>query len=143
MKILVTGATGRVGGEVVKALLQRRADVRALARKQPKPGTFPDAVEIALGDLTDPVSIAEALKNVDKVFLLIAGVADGLIQALIAYGLSKKAGLKHVTSQSLRPISFSRFRISLRCMPSRKQFVQVECLIRFCGPHTFFRMSAD
>src|ERR1700748_2680315 len=90
MKILVTGATGRVGGEVVKALLQRRADVRALARKQPKPGTFPDAVEIALGDLTDPVSIAEALKNVDKVFLLIAGVADGLIQALIAYGFFNK-----------------------------------------------------
>jgi len=101
MKVLVTGATGRVGGEVVKALLQRGADVRALTRKQLKPGTFPEAVEIALGDLTDPVSIAEALKNVDKVFLLIAGVADGLIQALIAYGLSKKAGLKHVTYLSV------------------------------------------
>jgi uncharacterized protein YbjT (DUF2867 family) len=34
MKVLVTGATGRVGGEVVKALLQRGADVRALTRKQ-------------------------------------------------------------------------------------------------------------
>jgi uncharacterized protein YbjT (DUF2867 family) len=40
MKVLVTGATGTVGGEVVKALLQRGADVRALTRKQPKPGTF-------------------------------------------------------------------------------------------------------
>jgi uncharacterized protein YbjT (DUF2867 family) len=69
MKVLVTGATGRVGGEVVKALLQRGANVRALTRKQPKPGTFPEAVEIALGDLTDPVSIAEALKSVDKLFL--------------------------------------------------------------------------
>jgi uncharacterized protein YbjT (DUF2867 family) len=101
MKVLVTGATGRVGGEVVKALLQRGVDVRALTRKQPKPGTFPDAVEIALGDLTDPVSIAEALKNVDKLFLLTAGVADMLIQALIAYGFSKKAGLKHVTYLSV------------------------------------------
>jgi uncharacterized protein YbjT (DUF2867 family) len=101
MKVLVTGATGRVGGEVVKALLQRGVDVRASTPRQPKPGTFPDAVEIALGDLTDPVSIGEALKNVDKVFLLIAGVADGLIQALIAYGLSKKAGLKHVTYLSV------------------------------------------
>jgi uncharacterized protein YbjT (DUF2867 family) len=34
MKVLVTGATGRVGGEVVKALLQRGVDVRALTRKQ-------------------------------------------------------------------------------------------------------------
>src|SRR6516225_6088342 len=68
MKVLVTGATGRVGGEVVKALLQRGAGVRALTRKQPKPGTFPSAVEIALGELSDPVSIAEALKSVDKLF---------------------------------------------------------------------------
>jgi uncharacterized protein YbjT (DUF2867 family) len=101
MKVLVTGATGRVGGEVVKALLQRGADVRALTRKQPKPGTFPETVEIALGDLTDPVSIAEALKSVDKLFLLIGGVADEIIQALTAYGLSKKAGLKHVTYLSV------------------------------------------
>ena len=46
MKVLVIGATGRVGTEVVKALLQRGAAVRALTRKQPKPGAFPDAVEI-------------------------------------------------------------------------------------------------
>jgi len=101
MKVLVTGATGRVGGEVVKALLQRGAEVRALARKHPKPGTFPGAVEIALGDLTDPVSIAEAFKGVDKLVLHIAGVADELIQALTAYSLSKKAGLKHVTYMSV------------------------------------------
>jgi uncharacterized protein YbjT (DUF2867 family) len=60
MKVLVTGATGRVGSEVVKSLLRRGAGVRALTRKQPKPGTFPSAVEIALGDLTDPVSIGSA-----------------------------------------------------------------------------------
>jgi hypothetical protein len=36
--------------------------VRALTPKQPKPGTFPGAVEIALGDLSDPVSVAEAIK---------------------------------------------------------------------------------
>ena len=101
MKVLVTGATGRTGSEVVKALLQRGVEVRALTRNQPKPGTFPSAVEIALGDLTDPVSVAEALKGVDKLFLLIAGVPDELVQSLIAYGLSKKAGLKHVTYLSV------------------------------------------
>ena len=45
MKILVTGATGTVGSEVVKALLQRGAEVRALTRKQPEPVKLPDAVE--------------------------------------------------------------------------------------------------
>jgi uncharacterized protein YbjT (DUF2867 family) len=113
MKVLVTGATGTVGNELVKALLQRgagvraevradvRAEVRALTRKQPQPGTFPDAVEIALGDLTDPVSVAEAMKGVDKLFLLNGNVADELTQALTAYGLAKKAGVKHVTYLSV------------------------------------------
>jgi len=101
MKVLVTGATGTVGGELVKALLQRGAHVRALTRKQPKPGTFPGAVEIALGDLSDPVSVAEALRGVDKLFLLIGNVPDEFTQALTAYGLAKKAGLKHVTYLSV------------------------------------------
>jgi uncharacterized protein YbjT (DUF2867 family) len=101
MKVLLTGATGTVGGEVVKALLQRGADVRALTRKQPKPGTFPGAVEIVLGDLSDPVSVAEAIKGADDLFLLIGNVGDELTQALTAYGLSKKAGLKHVTYLSV------------------------------------------
>ena len=101
MKVLVTGATGTVGSEVVKALVQRGADVRAFARKQPKPGTFPDAVKIVLGDLTDPVSVAEAMKGADKLFLLSGSVADELTQALTAYGLAKKAGLKHVTYLSV------------------------------------------
>ena len=103
MKVLVIGATGRVGTEVVKALLQRGAGVRALTRKHPKPDAFPDAVEIALGDLNDPVSTAEAMKAVDKLFLLIGSesVPVELMQALIAYGLAKKAGLKHVTYVSV------------------------------------------
>jgi uncharacterized protein YbjT (DUF2867 family) len=103
MKVFVIGATGRVGSEVVKALLQRGAEVRALTRKQPKAGAFPDAVEIALGDLSDPVSMAEAMKGVDKLFLLIGeeNVPVELTQALTAYGLAKKAGLKYVTYVSV------------------------------------------
>ncbi|HXN99096.1 MAG TPA: NmrA family NAD(P)-binding protein [Candidatus Acidoferrales bacterium] len=101
MKVLVIGATGTVGSEVVKALLQRGANVRALTRKQPRPGMFPGAVEIAVGDLTDPVSVAEAMKGVDKLFLLIGSVADEHTEALTAYGLAKKTGLKHVTYLSV------------------------------------------
>jgi uncharacterized protein YbjT (DUF2867 family) len=103
MKVLVTGATGEVGSELVKELLQRGAGVRALTRKQRKPDTFPDAVEMAVGDLSDPLSIGEAIKGVDKLFLLIGGenVPVELTQALTAYGLAKKAGLKHVTYVSV------------------------------------------
>src|SRR5215469_467802 len=103
MKVLVIGATGKVGTEVVKALLLRGADVRAFTRKPPKPGAFPGAIEVALGDLSDPVSVAEAMKGIDKLFLLIGeeNVPVELSQALTAYGLAKKAGLKHVTYVSV------------------------------------------
>lgn len=77
--------------------------MRALSRKQRKPNGLSDEVEIAIGDLIDPVSIGEAIKGVDKLFLLIGGenVPVELTQALTAYGLAKKAGLKHVTYASV------------------------------------------
>ena len=101
MKILVTGATGTVGSEVVKALLQRGAEVRALTRKQPEAVKLSDAVEITWGDLSDPVSLTQAMVGADKLFLLTGNVADEFTQALTAYGLAKKAGLKHVTYLSV------------------------------------------
>jgi uncharacterized protein YbjT (DUF2867 family) len=103
MKVLVIGATGKVGSELVKALRQRGAEVRAFTRKQRKPDRIPDAVEMAVGDLSDPVSVGEAIKGVDKLFLLIGGenVPVELAQALTAYGLAKKAGLKQVTYASV------------------------------------------
>src|ERR1039458_3884559 len=61
MKILVTGATGNVGSLVVTELLKRGAEVRALVRKQPKAGKLPAGVEVAIGDLLDPVSVEKKL----------------------------------------------------------------------------------
>ena len=89
MKILVTGGTGNVGGAVVTELLKRGADVRILARKQPEAGKLPARVEVAIGDLLDPVSVEQAMQGVDKLFLLNAVVTDELTQALIAYGIAK------------------------------------------------------
>src|SRR5260370_13184435 len=99
MKILVTSGPGTVGKEVVKALLRRGASVRVLTRN--KEAKLPDGAEVAIGDLSDPVSVAEAIKGVDELFLLIGNVADEFTQALTAYGLAKKAGLKHVTYLSV------------------------------------------
>jgi uncharacterized protein YbjT (DUF2867 family) len=63
MKILVTGGTGRVGAEVVKELQKRKAETRLLVRKESD--RTPKGVEVAIGDLLDPVSVQKALRGVD------------------------------------------------------------------------------
>jgi uncharacterized protein YbjT (DUF2867 family) len=55
MKILVTGGTGTVGKEVVKALRRRGESVRVLTRN--KEAKLPDGAEVAVGDLLDPDSL--------------------------------------------------------------------------------------
>ena len=99
MKILVTGGTGNVGKEVVKELRKRNADIRLLVRKEGVP--VPKGVEIAIGDLLDPVSVEKALHGVDKLYLLNAVTPDELTQGLIAYDLAKRLKLKHIVYHSV------------------------------------------
>ncbi|HEY2204434.1 MAG TPA: NAD(P)H-binding protein [Pseudonocardia sp.] len=64
---LITGATGNVGGELVRALTGAGEPVRALLR----PGrTPPPDAEAAVGDLNDPESLRPALTGVTGLFLL-------------------------------------------------------------------------
>ena len=134
MKILVTGGTGKVGGAVVTELLKRGADVRVLARKQPEAGKVPAGVELAIGDLLDPVSVEQAMQGVDKLFLLNAVVTDELTQALIAYGIAKRLGLKHVTYLSVFKVD------QFRDVPHFASKLAVENALREFGvPYTILR----
>jgi uncharacterized protein YbjT (DUF2867 family) len=134
MKTLVTGGTGNVGGAVVSELLKRGADVRVLARKQPEAGKLPPGVEVAIGDLLDPVAVEQAMRGVDKLFLLNAVVADELTQALIAYGIAKRIGLKHVTYLSVFKVE------QFRDVPHFASKLAVESALREFGvPHTILR----
>ncbi|HEY0805304.1 MAG TPA: NAD(P)H-binding protein [Pseudonocardiaceae bacterium] len=67
--ILVTGATGNLGRQIVSQLLAAGHPVRALTRD---PGTagLPDGVDVVGGDLTEPDTLAGALSGVESVFLL-------------------------------------------------------------------------
>ncbi|MFI5654661.1 NAD(P)H-binding protein [Streptomyces anulatus] len=66
-RILVTGATGKVGGAVVTQLHASGVPVRALVRGE---ADFPEGVQAVRGDLSDPVSLDTALEGVDSVFLV-------------------------------------------------------------------------
>lgn len=67
--VLVVGATGNVGGQVVAQLLEAGVNVRALARNPDLAG-LSDAVQVVRGDLTVPESLTEAAEGVDAVFFL-------------------------------------------------------------------------
>ncbi|MGW0811849.1 NmrA family NAD(P)-binding protein [Streptomyces viridiviolaceus] len=97
-KILVTGATGTVGREVVAELLARGHDVRALTRDAAT-AAFPDGVEVVEGDLTEPDSLAPALEGVTGLHLITFG---GAYFAPLETGprileLARAAGVRRVT----------------------------------------------
>ncbi|MET0133094.1 MAG: NAD(P)H-binding protein [Kibdelosporangium sp.] len=84
MTILVTGATGKVGRQVVTQLTDQGIDVRALVRDPPT-ARLPDGVDVVRGDLTDVDSVRAALPGVDKVFLVWPFFGtDGLAEVLAA-----------------------------------------------------------
>ncbi|GAB3741364.1 NAD(P)H-binding protein [Microlunatus parietis] len=72
-KILVTGATGNVGGALARTLVERGVPTRAVVRDPARP--VPAGVEAAVGDLTDATSLRDALAGVDGLFLM-PGYAD-------------------------------------------------------------------
>jgi uncharacterized protein YbjT (DUF2867 family) len=100
MTILVTGATGRVGGHVVQQLAQRGADVRVLVR-DPSKASFPAGVEVVQGDLLDIDAVRAAFSGVRTLFLLNAVAADEFTQALIALNIARESGVERVVYLSV------------------------------------------
>ena len=93
MTILVTGATGTVGTQVVAELVKRGADVRALVR-DPAKAKLPQGVSVAQGDMLDVDAMRKALDGVSTLFLLNAVVPDEFTQALITLNLAREAKVK-------------------------------------------------
>ena len=100
MTILVTGATGRVGRQVVDQLVKRGADVRALVR-DPSKANFPASVNVAQGDMLDLDSLRRAFVGVRTLFLLNAVAGDEFTQALIALNVARESGVERVVYLSV------------------------------------------
>jgi dihydroflavonol-4-reductase len=69
MRLLVTGATGKIGNAVARRLVERGDEVVALVRDVNKArDLLPAEVELAPGDVTDPGSVREAASGAEGVF---------------------------------------------------------------------------
>ncbi|MGO7587941.1 SDR family oxidoreductase [Rhizobium leguminosarum] len=100
MTILVTGATGNVGRQVVEHLVKRGADVRALVR-DPSKAEFPAGVSVVQGDFLDVDALRNAMSGVSTLFLLNAVVPDEFTQALIALNVARSAGIERIVYLSV------------------------------------------
>lgn len=79
--ILITGATGKVGGQVLARLSQSGIPTRALVRNP----AVRLPVETVVGDLSEPSSLDEALRGIDAVFLVFPTMqADEHAPAVVA-----------------------------------------------------------
>lgn len=78
MKVLVTGATGYVGGRLVPKLLDQGYSVRVLAREPHRLEGVPwhDDVEIIQGDLQVRADVARAVSDVDVVYYLVHSMSS-------------------------------------------------------------------
>jgi len=97
-KLLVMGATGHVGGELVRQLHEAGADVRAAVRDRER-AQLPAGVEIAVADFDRPDTVAAAASGVRRAFVL-GGWGDmpGVFAALSA------AGVEHVVLLTSRSV---------------------------------------
>jgi uncharacterized protein YbjT (DUF2867 family) len=68
--ILVTGATGNVGSELVPQLVEVGANVRVLIRHSSQASRFSPHVEPVRGDLDDAKSLLAAMEGVRAVYVI-------------------------------------------------------------------------
>jgi uncharacterized protein YbjT (DUF2867 family) len=95
--ILVTGATGNVGSELVKKLSARGEKVRAFVRNrsQTKAIALP-GVEFVEGDFSNPSSFVRALAAVDRLFLLMPSSADVERQQKECVDAGRQSAVRHI-----------------------------------------------
>jgi uncharacterized protein YbjT (DUF2867 family) len=100
--ILITGATGLTGAELVRRLSAKGIPSRALVRnlvKAQQLALLPN-VEVAVGDMAQPDSMTEALRGVDRA-MLISSSDPMMVETQSTFiDAARKAGVKHVVKLS-------------------------------------------
>lgn len=107
--LLITGATGRIGRELVPQLTCRQGPVRVLVRETSRAADLPAGTETVVADLTDPSTLPAALDGVDRLFLLFPGIDHAAVDALLA--AARTAGVE-------RLVYLSSYAVGIEPMPA-------------------------
>ena len=136
--ILVTGATGNIGSEVVKELLSVAPDVSIKAAvhssqnvKKLKSDTRVKVIQI---DYNEPETLREALNGVDKLFLLTPDVPNAADLASNVVTQAKEAGIKQIVKQSVMGAALEADVGTMRLHRQVEKFIEQSGI-----PFTFLR----
>jgi len=100
--VLVTGATGTIGRDLAKILSENEVPVRAGVRDQAKARKrFGADIALATFDFEDAASFPNALKDVEKVFLLPPLIPNQVAMANAFIDATKRAGVRHIVKLSV------------------------------------------
>ncbi len=92
--ILVTGATGNVGRELIHVLEDVVAKIRVLVRDPARAASLPAAAHRVVGDLDQPSTLEPAFAGVRKLFLLTQGIGTAQVENVLAAAAS--ASVEHI-----------------------------------------------
>jgi uncharacterized protein YbjT (DUF2867 family) len=113
--ILVTGATGLNGQELLRRLSAQGSAVRALVRNPAKAETIAELphVEIVQGDMARPETLAAGLRDIDRAMLISSSDPMMLDVQTNFIDAARKAGVKHIVKLSgIMPELNSAFRFA-------------------------------
>jgi uncharacterized protein YbjT (DUF2867 family) len=100
--LLVTGAAGTTGGEVLRALRSRGVTARALVRDEGKAERVRQlGAEPVVGDLGDPPSLAGPLEGVERAYLVMPASPQQAEYELAFLEAARTAGVQHVVKLSV------------------------------------------
>ena len=97
--IVVTGATGHIGNELVRLLSEKNVSVRALTRN-PRRARPMRGVDWTKGDLADADSLRDLFRGASRMFLLTSNSEDMRILQVNAIAAARAAGVGHVVKGS-------------------------------------------
>src|SRR6476620_4289374 len=100
--ILVTGATGANGSEVVRRLAARNLPVRAMVRSPARAAGLAalPGVEVVAGDFDRPETLPGVLAGVDRAFLVTNSTERAEAQQIGFVEAARRAGVRHVVKLS-------------------------------------------
>ncbi len=137
--ILITGATGHIGQELVPQLLEMGQPVRVFTRDARKVSHFGSRVECIEGDFEKPDTLAAAMQNVDQMFLVTLKTR----QDISALEAAKQAGVKHVVKLSTLEASDALIQIG-KWHREREKLIEASGLTwTFLRPGMFMTNAID